>query len=236
MNILEVENLNVHYGDFHVLRDVSLSMESGEVVALLGRNGVGKTTLVKTILRVIKPTSGIIKIRGKDTTNMWPHQIRELGVAVVPQGGRVFPNLTVLKNLEIGIQRKIQWEDIERVADLFPFLKERLEQKAGTLSGGERQMVSIARALISDPQLILMDEPMIGLMPKMVEKLKEIIKQLSREGAGLLIIEQKVMDALEISDRVYIMDAGAIKYSGPAQKLLENKDELLKYLGAIPKS
>jgi len=230
--LLKVEDVDVFLGYHHILYDVSMELNRGEIVALLGRNGAGKTTLIKSILGIVHPKSGRIFIDGVDTTYMPPHQIIELGVSTLPQGGRIFPELTVMENLKIGfVNNKIDENRVREVLELFPRIKDRLNQRSGTLSGGERQMLCWARVLLGKPKLLLMDEPLSAFMPKIVEQVKNIMKELKNQGVSILIIEQKVRLALEMSDRVYIMVTGQIGLHSDAKNLLENKEELVKYLG-----
>ncbi len=234
MGSLEVKNLDVYYGKHNVLNDISLYLDSGEVVALLGRNGAGKTTLIKAIIGLLKPARGVIRINGTDVTGWPPKKVLELGVSVVPQGARIFPNLTVFENLKISIlnssESKVE-DKIEEVLNFFPQLKSRLNQKGGSLSGGERQMVSIARALLRKPEIMLMDEPFAALMPKIVEQLKELIISLSEQNVTFLIIEQNIKQVLEISNRAYVLSGGKISCEDSAEKLLNNPEELARCMG-----
>lgn len=229
---LEVENLDVYYGKHNVLSGVSIYLNTGEIVALLGRNGAGKTTLIKAILGLIRPVKGRIKVDGIDITGWHPKKVVELGIAVVPQGARIFPDLTVMENLKIN-NKNFQEEKLHEVLEFFPQIKEKLDLKGKTLSGGERQMVSIVRALLRDPSIILMDEPFAALMPKIVEQLKELILSLSEKNVTFLIIEQNIQQVLEISDRAYILSGGKISCEGVADKFLNDPKELARCMGII---
>ncbi len=230
MGSLEVKNLYVYYGKHNVLNDVSLHLKSGEVVALLGRNGAGKTTLIKAIIGLIRPSAGIININGINVTGWPPKKVLELGISVVPQGARIFPNLTVLENIKISVPNSSE-DKIKEILDIFPQLKNRLNQKGGSLSGGERQMVSIARALLREPDILLMDEPFAALMPKVVEQLKDLILSLSKKGVAFLIIEQNIKQVLEISNRAYVLSGGKISCEDLAEKLLHDPEELARCMG-----
>jgi len=229
--MLVVEDVHVYYGKSHVLQGVSLKVEKGEIVTLLGRNGAGKTTTLRAIMGLTKPTSGKILFKNVDITRLPTFKIAKLGIGYVPQGRHLFTRLTVLENLKTGFKGKLDKDTISDIFKLFPVLKERLSQVAGTLSGGEQQMLAIARALATNPDLLLMDEPTTGLMPALVSKFKEVIKRLNDEGMTILLVEQKVPLALDLSDRIYIMEKGRIMYSGKPEELRRNEDLLLRYLG-----
>jgi len=230
--MLEVENINTYYGKSHVLQDITFKVEDGEILTILGRNGVGKTTTIRSIMGLTPPKSGKILLGGRNIMGLPANIIARLGIGYVPQGRHLFPELTVSENLRIGYMVKRQDEEVEkRVLDLFPVLNERVDQMAGTLSGGEQQMLAIARALNTNPSLILMDEPTEGLMPTMVSKTAENIKTINKSGVSILLVEQKVKVALEISDRIIILEKGAIKHEGPPKEIAENEEMLLKYLG-----
>ncbi len=229
---LTVSGINCYYGKAHVLKNVSLSLSPREVLCLLGRNGAGKTTTLKAIMGLVKPKTGSIKIDGKELTAVQPHIIPYLGVAYVPQGRRLFPNFTVEENLRMGLlvggnDKKIY----EQVLQLFPALHERLKQRAGTLSGGEQQMLAIARALCCKPKYLLLDEPLEGLMPTLVAKLLETIRELKSLGVGILLVEQKIDAAFKVADRVAVMENGQIKYEATSDQLSNNTEILYRYLG-----
>jgi branched-chain amino acid transport system ATP-binding protein len=229
--MLSVQDIHVYYGEKYVLQGVSLEVRRGEIVALLGRNGVGKTTTLRTIMGLTKPRSGKISFKGIDITKLHAFEIARLGIGYVPQGRRLFPELTVLENLKTGFRGKFKWDSLNDVFELFPALKERINQKAGTLSGGEQQMLAIARALITEPELLLLDEPTTGLMPALVHRLKEVIKELNGQGLTVFLVEQKVPLALDICNRVYIMDKGQVVYHGTPEEAKKVPELLLRYLG-----
>ena len=233
---LKVENLDAGYGVVPVLRGISLEAEQGEVITVVGTNGAGKTTLMCAISGLIKPTAGKILINGRDVTALPAHDMPDLGLALVPEGGRLFPYMTVLENLELGAftrrSRLTSKSRMDEVMDLFPILKERRGQLAGKLSGGERQMCAIARAVMSRPKLLLLDEPSVGLSPLMAEKVFDNVRELAiREGLTILLVEQKVEEALEIASRAYVLDQGRIVRSGPAHELSTDKAIQETYMG-----
>jgi branched-chain amino acid transport system ATP-binding protein len=229
--MLVVKEIHVYYGDSYVLQGVSLEVGKSEIVALLGRNGSGKTTTLRSIIGLTKLKSGSIRFKDLEITDLPAFKIARMGIGYIPQGSRIFPELTVFENLKIGFRGKLKKDVLEDIFELFPILKERLNQIAGTLSGGERQMLAIARALATEPDLVLMDEPTIGLMPSLVYKLKEVIIELKKRGISVLLVEQKIPLALQISDRSYILVNGRIKYCGKSDDLQKNNDILLGYLG-----
>jgi branched-chain amino acid transport system ATP-binding protein len=231
-----LEKVSVYYDKIQVLDGISLNVDSNEVVALIGPNGAGKTTLVKTITGFVKPTYGKIKFDGKEIVGLPSHEIVKLGIAVVPEGGRVLPELSVIENLKLGAftkeARKKEGETLEMVYNLFPILEERRNQIAGTLSGGEQRMLSIGRALMARPKLIIFDELSMGLAPKLVSSIYESIRQIGQQlFISMLIIEQYVKMALENSSRAYLLEYGKITRKGPSKELMN--DEYLKkaYLG-----
>ncbi len=229
---LTVSGINCYYGKAHVLKDVSLSLSTGEVLCLLGRNGAGKTTTLKAIMGLVKPRTGSIKIDGKELTGVSPHVIPRLGVAYVPQGRRLFPSFTVEENLRMGLLVSGGDEQTyEQVLQLFPALRERLRQRAGTLSGGEQQMLAIARALCCKPKYLLLDEPLEGLMPALVAKLIETIKGLKNLGIGILLVEQRIDAAFKVADRIALMENGQIKHETTPDQLSNNTEILYRYLG-----
>lgn len=237
MTMLQLENINTYYDNSHILHDVSLEVEKGEIVVLLGRNGVGKTTTLKSIMGIEPPKTGKIVFEGKEITGMQPHQIARLGIAMVPEDRRVLPNLTVFENLKMGMlvrKKTIKMnERLELVFDYFPILKERLKQRGESLSGGEQQMLTIARALVSDPDLMLIDEPTEGVAPILVEEISEILKRLQREGVTMLLVEQNYELSLSLSEneRAYIIEKGQIRMCGTPGELQACQLEVEKYLG-----
>ena len=233
--MLKVENINVSYGAIHAIYDVSLEVDDGEVVSLIGANGAGKTTTLHTITGLVKPTSGTITYNGQDLRKIAPHKIVSLGMAHVPEGRHVFTRMTVQENLEMGAySRKDAAEtarNLEQVYEYFPRLRERKGQLAGTLSGGEQQMVAVGRALMSEPKIVLMDEPSMGLSPLLVKEIFAIIKTLHEKGITVLLVEQNAKMALSIADRAYVLEAGHITMSGKASDLLHDDKVRKAYLG-----
>jgi len=234
--LLSLEKVSVHYGKIQVLDNVSLNINPNETVALIGPNGSGKTTLVKTIVGSVKPTHGVIRFDGKEIQGVPPHDIVKLGIAVVPEGGRVFPELSVIENLKLGAYtkeaRRKERETLKMVYNFFPILKERENQMAGTLSGGEQRMLSIGRALMARPKLIIFDELSMGLAPKLVSSIYEAIGGISEQfSVSMLIIEQYVKIALENSSRAYLLEYGKITKEGPSKELMKDKYLKKAYLG-----
>lgn len=233
--MLVIDNVSVKYGDLKVLHDISLEVKEKEVVALLGSNGSGKTTLVNTITGLLKPSSGSIKFLNKRIDTLPSHEIVKIGIACVPEGRRIFPKLKVIENLRVGSYipeaRKRRKETLNWVFNIFPVLRERKNQIAGTLSGGEQQMLAIARALMSNPKLLILDEPTQGLAPLMVEKVFEVIKSLSDWGVTILLSEQNVHGALEIAHRAYILENGRVCLEGRSSDLLKSDFVKKAYLG-----
>jgi branched-chain amino acid transport system ATP-binding protein len=233
--VLKVSEIDVYYGDMQALRNVSLDVNQGEVVSVIGSNGAGKSTLLKTVSGMLRPRSGSITLNGSEISQAPTSKIVESGISHVPEGRQIFPTMTVLENLEMGAQfprtRKVRRETIEQVFTYFPRLKERLEQKAGTLSGGEQQMLAMGRGLMSLPTLMMLDEPSLGLAPVLVSTIFEIIEQINRQGTAILLIEQNVFHSLKISDRGYVLENGEIALSGAGQELLENPHIRKAYLG-----
>jgi branched-chain amino acid transport system ATP-binding protein len=231
-----VEDLHTFYGKSHILHGVSLSVGRGEVVGLLGRNGVGKSTTLKTIMGLVSPSEGKVLFEGKPVTGMPAHKIARLGIAYVPEDRRIFKLLTVMENLRTGLDRSgvteaRKQELLAKVFEYFPVLAERRSQAGGTLSGGEQQMLAIARAMMLEPKIILLDEPTEGLMPRMVSQIKEIVAVLHREGVAILLVEQNVPLTLEASQRVYIMEKGAVRHHAVASELEVNDPVIQQYLG-----
>ncbi len=232
--MIRIEGLNAGYGPLQVLRDVTLDVGSGEIVAVLGSNGVGKTTLNNTISGLIKPSSGSIYFDDLLISGRDPVEIVDMGLIHVPEGRKLFPNLSVKENLELGSYRRgkpNRASNLERVLGVFPKLKERLFQTAGTLSGGEQQMVAIARGLMGEPRVLLLDEPSLGLSPLLVEQMFTLIKQINESGLAVILVEQNVIQSLAIANRAYVIAEGTVAMSGPAADLRENSDLKRSYLG-----
>ena len=234
MSLIKVENLAAGYGLVEVLRNVSLEINQGEVVAVLGSNGVGKTTLNNCLSGLIKPNHGKIFFQDEVISNKAPEEIVDMGLIHVPEGRKLFPNLTVKDNLELGSYRRgksNRSSNLENVLNIFPKLSERISQTAGTLSGGEQQMVAIGRGLMGDPRLLLLDEPSLGLSPLLVEQMFDLIKKISDNGLTVLLVEQNVTQSLSIADRAYVIEEGAIAISGLSKDLLKNAELKRSYLG-----
>lgn len=234
MSLIKVENLAAGYGLVEVLRNISLEINQGEVVAVLGSNGVGKTTLNNCLSGLIKPNHGKIFFQDEVISNKSPEEIVDMGLIHVPEGRKLFPNLTVKDNLELGSYRRgksNRSSNLENVLNIFPKLSERISQTAGTLSGGEQQMVAIGRGLMGDPRLLLLDEPSLGLSPLLVEQMFELIKKISDNGLTVLLVEQNVTQSLSIADRAYVIEEGSIAISGLSKDLLKNADLKKSYLG-----
>ncbi|MBC7228540.1 MAG: ABC transporter ATP-binding protein [Thermoflexales bacterium] len=233
--MLEVQALNTFYGKLQVLWDVSLQVQEGEIVAIVGSNGAGKTTLLNSILGLVRPASGHVTFLGQRIDGLPSHAIAEQGISIVPEGGRVFPDMNVRENLEMGAYPAHAWErrreTLEYVYQLFPRLRERERQLARTLSGGERQMLAIGRALMSRPRLCLFDEPSYGLAPVLVKETFEIIQKIREQGVTVLLVEQNVRRALEIADRAYVLENGHICMEGACAELLESDHIRRAYLG-----
>lgn len=235
MAMLEVENIHSYYGNIHALKGISLTVEEGEIVTLIGGNGAGKTTTLRSITGILKPRQGHVRLEGEELAAYKPHQIVYKGVAMVPEGRRIFARLSVSENLDMGAySRNNKSEikaDLERVFELFPRLKERRTQVAGTLSGGEQQMLATARALMAHPRLLLMDEPSMGLAPVLVESIFETIKEINKEGTTILLVEQNALMALSVASRGYVLQTGEIVLHDTAEKLKQNKMVQKAYLG-----
>ncbi len=233
--MLEVENLNVHYGAIHALKGISFHLEEGEIVALIGANGAGKSTTLNTISRLNKPTSGDIRYKGASIVDTPPQDIVTKGVIQVPEGRKIFPKMSVTENLEMGAyihnDRKRLEADMEKMFDKFPRLRERRKQLGGTLSGGEQQMLAIARGLMAHPELMLLDEPSMGLAPIIVEQIFDIIQEINQQGTSILLVEQNAQMALSIADRGYVFETGKIVLEGQAEDLLEDPMVKEAYLG-----
>lgn len=233
--MLKVEDLNVHYGAIHALKGISFHLEKGEIVALIGGNGAGKSTTLNTISGLLRPTKGKVFFLDEDVTVVPPQNIVRRGIVQVPEGRRIFPKLTVQENLEMGAfiyDDKVQiQQDLESVMNRFPRLRERRKQYGGTLSGGEQQMLAIARGLMARPNLLLLDEPSMGLSPILVEQIFEIIREINNQGTSILLVEQNAQMALSIADRGYVLETGRVTLEGNATELLENPQVIEAYLG-----
>ena len=233
-SLLKVDNMHVYYGNIHAIKGISFEVFEDEIVTLIGANGAGKSTTLNTISGLMKPRSGHITFDGKDLTGMPCNKIVFLGMALCPEGRRIFQQMTVKENLEMGGYSRPANEidaSIEDVFQRFPRLKEREKQIAGTLSGGEQQMLAIGRALMSKPKLLMLDEPSMGLAPILVEQIFDIVKELHRAGVTILLVEQNAQMALSVADRAYVLETGRITMEGPASELLNNDDVRKAYLG-----
>ena len=235
MPMLEVDNIHSYYGNIHALKGISLSVEKGEIVTLIGANGAGKTTTLRTITGAMKPREGAVRLEGEDLAPFKPHEIVYKGMSMVPEGRRIFSRLTVQENLEMGSYTRTDKTelaaDFERVFTLFPRLKERHTQVAGTLSGGEQQMLATARALMAHPRLLLMDEPSMGLAPVLVEAIFETIQRINKEGTTILLVEQNALMALSVAGRGYVLQTGEIVLQDTAANLNKNTMVQKAYLG-----
>ena len=233
MNLLQVENINVFYDAIHAIKDVSLEVGEGEIVTLIGANGAGKSTILMTISGLLRARTGAISFMGKRIDGMQPHRIVENGLAHVPEGRRIFMQMTVRENLEMGAYVSPHGLNaaLERVYKHFPRMLERGKQIAGTLSGGEQQMLAISRALMSNPKLLMMDEPSMGLAPILVEQIFEIISDLHNEGTTILLVEQNARMALSVADRAYVLETGGIALTGTGEELAKSDDIRRAYLG-----
>ena len=235
MALLELENVHAYYGNIHALKGISLSVDKGEIVTLIGANGAGKSTTLRATSGLMRPREGSIRLEGEDLTRYLPHQIVAKGVVQVPEGRRVFGRLTVMENLEMGAfsinEQRVIRGNLERVFTLFPRLKERRHQVAGTLSGGEQQMLSTGRALMASPSILLMDEPSMGLAPVLVDNIFDTIKELHDTGTTILLVEQNARMALQVSTRGYVLQTGSIVLSDSAENLWKNEMVRKAYLG-----
>lgn len=233
--MLRITDLHTHYGHVHALRGVSLQVMEGQIVALIGNNGAGKSTLLKTVSGLVRPSAGTVEFLGQRIDGLPSDRIVKLGIAQAPEGRRVFPRSTVLENLEMGAytrqdRQRIQ-RDVEAMMERFPILRERREQLAGTLSGGEQQMLTIARALMARPKLLMLDEPSLGLMPTLVKEIFRIIEEIHAEGTTVLLVEQNARKALAVADYAYVLETGRIVLEGPAKELRESDQVRKAYLG-----
>lgn len=230
--MLEVRAINCFYGQVQVLRDLSFSVAAGEILCLLGRNGAGKTTALKAIMGLIRPRSGTVTLDGVDLTALKPHFVPREGIAYVPQGRRLFAEMTVGENLEIGLMaRKRGAQTLERTLDMFPILRERRKQQSGTLSGGEQQMLAMARALCLEPKVLLMDEPTEGLMPSMIATIRDAASELRDQGVAIVLVEQRVDAVLPIADRVAFIENGRTRDTVPVQTLRDDPALVHRYIG-----
>jgi branched-chain amino acid transport system ATP-binding protein len=236
MALLELENVHTYYGKIHALKGISVTVEQGEIVTLIGSNGAGKSTTLRTISGLLTPRLGEVRFKGQRIDKVPSHEIVKLGIAQSPEGRRIFPRLTVLENLEMGAylhdtRNSAYHEGLERVFTLFPRLRERVSQKGGTLSGGEQQMLAIGRALMTRPEVLLLDEPSMGLAPVLVEQIFEIIQTINAQGMTVLLVEQNALQALGIAHRGYVLQSGAIVLSDTAQALRDDETVQKAYLG-----
>jgi branched-chain amino acid transport system ATP-binding protein len=234
--LVAVEDIHTYYGKSHILHGVSLTVGAGEVVGLLGRNGVGKSTTLKTIMGLVRPSQGKVLLAGRSVGNLPAHKLARLGIGYVPEDRRIFRLLTVMENLRTGLDRHgvteaRRQELLDKVFSYFPVLAERRNQAGGTLSGGEQQMLAIARAMMLEPKIILLDEPTEGLMPRMVSQIRQIIEVLHRDGVAILLVEQNVPLTLEASQRVYIMEKGVVRHHAAASELKVDDAVIHQYLG-----
>ncbi len=234
--MLEIRGLNAGYGGVQVLWDVSLRVERGEIVSLIGANGAGKTTTLRSVMGIVKPFSGRITFDGEEITGLPTHRIVRMGLSLVPEGRHLFPKMTVMENLRMGAYAVdgSRFKDLlERVFQIFPVLKDRRDQLASTLSGGEQQMLAIARGLMSDPKILMLDEPSLGLAPKIVKKVMRVVSDIRDEGVTILLVEQNAKISLEISDRGYVLETGRVVLEGSSEELLRNEHVRRAYLGLM---
>ena len=234
--LVRLDGIHTYYGKSHILHGVSLDVNAGEVVGLLGRNGVGKSTTLKTLMGLVHPTEGTVSLEGRPITRMPAYRLARLGIGYVPEDRRIFPLLTVIENLRTGLDRHGVTEEkkralLDKVFEYFPVLAERRNQAGGTLSGGEQQMLAIARAMMLEPKIVLLDEPTEGLMPRMVGQISQIIDALHQDGVAILLVEQNVPLTLAASQRVYIMEKGAVRHHAPAADLRHDDAVIHQYLG-----
>ncbi len=235
MNVLEAQGLQTFYGKSHILHGVGLTVGEGEIVTLLGRNGAGKSTTLRSLIGLTHPREGKISVFGQQTTTWAPHRVAALGVGFVPEGRRIFANLSVDENLRVPLERSGRWT-IPRVYELFPRLQERRTNKGRQLSGGEQEMLAIARALLLNPRLLMLDEPSQGLAPLIVKQVFEVIVAARKEGMSVLLVEQNVRAAVEIADRAYVLDNGSIAYEGPAAEFAKDEERVRALAGASAES
>jgi branched-chain amino acid transport system ATP-binding protein len=234
-SLLEIRKLSFSYGDLRVLWDIDLEVREGEIVTVVGSNGAGKSTTLKNISRLVQPDQGALTFQGQDLRRLEPHEVVNLGIVQVPEGRRIFPEMTVLENLRMGSYlpstRPDRGKNVARVFKLFPRLEERQKQLGGTMSGGEQQMLAIARGLMTNPKLMLLDEPSLGLSPLFVKNIFDIISEINRQGTSILLVEQNVFQSLRIAHRAYVLETGRVVLSGPGPELLGNEHVKKAYLG-----
>jgi branched-chain amino acid transport system ATP-binding protein len=235
MNVLEAQGLQTFYGKSHILHGVGLEVREGEIVTLLGRNGAGKSTTLRSLVGLTPPREGTIRVFGQTTQGWPPHRVAALGVGFVPEGRRIFPSLTVDENLRVPLERTGPWT-IPRVYELFPRLAERRASRGRQLSGGEQEMLAIARALLLNPRLLMLDEPSQGLAPLIVRQVFEVVGGMRREGMSVLLVEQNVRAAVEIADRAYVLDDGRVAYEGPAAEFAKDEERVRALAGASAES
>jgi branched-chain amino acid transport system ATP-binding protein len=231
LSLLKVEDIHTYYGRSYVLQGASLEVKKDEVIALLGRNGAGKTTTLKTIMGLVRPKAGRVIFKDVDISGLPAYRVARRGIGYAPQGRQLFPKMTVLENLKTGMKDPSEMDLLEGVFNLFPVLRERLSQLAGTLSGGEQQALAISRALVKKPDILLLDEPTTGLMPLFVSRLMEIIRKLNEQGMAIILVEEKIPFALSLAHRVYFMVKGKIEFHAPVEEVQGKKNLLIRYLG-----
>jgi branched-chain amino acid transport system ATP-binding protein len=233
--MLQVDDIHVYYGNIAAVKGLTINVEQGEIVTLLGSNGAGKSTTLRTISGLLRPRKGAVVFQGQRVDTMQAHQVVSLGVAQAPEGRRIFPRLTVAENLDLGAYtRRDKAEvakDLENVLELFPRLRERITQKAGTMSGGEQQMLAVGRAMMARPKLLLLDEPSMGLAPVLVDLIFDTIGRIREQGTTVLLVEQNALAALRVADRAYVLESGSLKLSGPAADLAQDPEIVKAYLG-----
>jgi branched-chain amino acid transport system ATP-binding protein len=233
--LLEVSNISVSYGAIRAVNEVSFIVEPGQIVCIIGANGAGKSTILQTISGLVRPAAGSIRFKGREITGLPPHEIVKRGIVQVPEGRGIFGNLTVLENLEVAATARADRRNLNKeynhIFELFPVLKQRLRQNAGTLSGGEQQMLAVGRALVAKGELLLLDEPSMGLAPALVEGIFEAIQRINREGATILLVEQNAYKALSIADRASVLETGSVALCGPAKELMNDPKVKEAYLG-----
>jgi len=231
-SLLQILDLKISYGSIEAVKGISLDVKEGEIVSLLGGNGAGKSTLLKGVMRVLPIRSGGITYQGRNLLACRSHELVKLGLSLVPEGRGILSTLTVLENLELGAFHRKKWKnDCDRVLELFPLIKERLHQRAGNLSGGEQQMLALARAMVSAPKMLLLDEPSLGLAPRIIQDIFQVIQEIQKQGVSILLIEQNAHMALKIADRVFVMETGQIVLEGSPQEVRNNEDLKKAYLG-----
>jgi branched-chain amino acid transport system ATP-binding protein len=235
--MLTLENIHTFYGPIEALKGINIEVQQGEIVCLIGNNGAGKSTALMTVSGILKPAAGDIRLKGRSIKGVAPHRIVEMGISQVPEGRRIFPKLTVKENLEMGAYTTLKVKSpeftvqLDKIFELFPVLKERQQQQGGTLSGGEQQMLAIGRAIMSDPKLLLLDEPSLGLAPIIAAKIFRTIKEINREGVTVLVVEQNARAALKLSHRGYVLENGRVALEGRGEELLMNEQVKQAYLG-----